>query len=236
MNIRATADEKTKVTIKTGSEPSDKGKGWPKNGDEWRYVISRAAPWVVAGLVAVAVGTAYKRSTCEDSKSGMSYGELTRRKANRARDSAGNVIDDARENVERGWFGLRKKADKAEDAAEDAAKKAKGAVKDKARDAKESAYGAKDYVADKAHEAKEAAKGAYGATVDAGKHAADKAESTVRAVGSKGLAAAGSAEEKTGNLMREAGDRLEKDGKSTKSFYGGEAAKAEAKKKWFGLF
>jgi hypothetical protein len=85
-------------------------------------------------------------------------------------------------------------------------------------------------------DAADATKSAARSTVDATTRVAKQAEEKIAAGGSAVLAGASKAEEKTGAVLKDAGDKLEKDGRQSKQFYRGEEVKHEGKKKWFGLF
>lgn len=243
VKVDSTESGKAKVTVRSGGGvgASPHG-GWPKDGDDWKRALKAAAPWIAGIAVVLAAGTAYKRSKCENDKDEMSYGELTRRKAGRAGDKARKGWDDTKDEVERGWFGLKRKSEEAADEAGDkvnsakdaAARKAREAgsvVKDKAGDAKEAAKDTGSWASHKAHEAADAAKGAYRSAADSTSRAAQKVEDRVGAAGSAVLAGASATEEKVGANMKEAGAALQRDGSQSKRFYKGQQTKEDTKAK-----
>ena len=137
----------------------------PKDGDDWKRFLRAAVPWVAGAAILVAAGSAMRRSKSEDD---IGYGDVTRRKARRAKDEASSAWDETKDTAERGWFGLKRSAKHTADEAADNLESAKDAAARKADQARGAAKDAGGYVREKAYEAKEGAK-------DAGRWAGNKA-------------------------------------------------------------
>lgn len=127
VHIRTNEVDKAKVSIRTG-EGTEPSKGWPKDAEEWKRLLRAAAPWIAGFAVILAAGNAYKRSKCEDEKTDIGYGDLTKRKADRAANRARGTWEDTKENAERGWFGLKRRTEEAADEAAGKVESAKDAA------------------------------------------------------------------------------------------------------------
>ncbi|KAI3438990.1 hypothetical protein D9Q98_001402 [Chlorella vulgaris] len=260
-SYNATDVKRTDVTVVSNSKKPvhvdvDGGNGWPRDPEEWKRLLAKAAPWLVgAALLAVGVNQ-YKKKTGVEGK------------ARRGADRAAHAVDDAVDSVKHGWFGLKartkeavhqagdkahdakvaagKKAHDAKDSAREAAHVAKRNANEVAHNVKDNAKVAADKAADKTAEKSEdsffmwktATKGVREKYNNAKKEVADgarRAGNTAEGVASKGAAKAGVAEEKTGRAMQEAGKRIEQAGHDTRKKYGDVPVEAP-KKKFLGIF
>ena len=180
--------------------------------------------------------------------------------AAKARKKTEETWEEGKAKAKRGWFGVKRGADKVEDQAVEAkdaalrkAGEAKESVKEGGRRAGNKAQvrsielsnyffifcrslSHKKKYALRVQEAVESAKSTYRSATDAANRAAHRVEEKVGAAGSTVLAGASAAEEKTGATMKKAGEVLEKDGSAAKKYYRGEQeakeeeAKAQEKK------
>lgn len=240
-----TSTKRTDVTVVSNSKKPvhvdvDGGNGWPRDPEEWKRLLAKAAPWLVgAALLAVGVNQ-YKKNTGVEGK------------ARRGAKRAANAVDDAAECAKHGWFGLKRRTNQAADSAGNKAHDAKRAAGKKAEEAKDSArnvadqakHAANDAAASAKQGAKQGAAAASNAAHDVKEWTKDKAgdvadvarnlESAAYSGVNKGVAQAGSLEEKTGRAMKKAGERIEKAGRDTKNFYG--EGEVPARKKFLGIF
>jgi len=108
----------------------------------------------------------------------------------------------------------------------------RGAVREKAHDAKEGAKDVGRWAGHKAHDAADTAKSTYRSAADSTSRAANKAEDKVAAAGNAALGTASSVEEKTGQFMKKGGEGLEKDGRESKDYFRGKQMKEETKSRW----
>jgi hypothetical protein len=69
---------------------------WPRNAEEWKALLSKAAPWLAAAAIVAAIGAAQRGD-----------GSTVRGKARRAGDRAAGAAEDAADSARRGWFGLK---------------------------------------------------------------------------------------------------------------------------------
>ena len=107
-DVNITADEKSRVTVRTSrGAASSGGPGWPKDADEWRRLAWAALPWVAGAAIVAAAVLGVKKATCEEDKDDMSYGELTARKARKARGKGEEALEETKEATKRNWFGLK---------------------------------------------------------------------------------------------------------------------------------
>ncbi|KAL6769572.1 hypothetical protein ACKKBG_A31530 [Auxenochlorella protothecoides x Auxenochlorella symbiontica] len=221
---RAEVVKTTKLEPTVPAPPRPSGDGSvPNNREEWKDLLARAAPWLIAAAVVALGAGALNKAEEEEGSVGL-WGRKKGRQA-------GDAARDAKNSAKRGWFGLKREAGGAgEDAkgkwqdtkatAKDKWQDTKAAAKDKAGQAKDGASNAGSYVADKAADLAEASK-----------QAALRAEHTVAKAGSKLGAAASGAEETTGRALKDAGSKLERDGSEGRRQYKGDAIKHDLQSK-----
>ncbi|KAI3438987.1 hypothetical protein D9Q98_001400 [Chlorella vulgaris] len=259
-DVRVVTDSRDRAHVNVDThEGGADGAKWPRDAEEWKRLLAKAAPWLAAAALIAAGVRTYKQKD----------GESVENKARRAGRAVKNAADDAAEGAEHGWFGLKRHTNEAVDSAGNKAHDAKVAAGKKAEEAKETARNVADQakhaardtvdsakrgvsnaannsatrgVREKYYAAKQEAGHLAGEAVDAAKHGgqavvdgARRAEHAAEGVLSKGAAKAGVAEEKTGRAMQEAGKRVEKAGHDTRTKYGDVPVEAP-RKKFLGIF
>ncbi|KAI3438988.1 hypothetical protein D9Q98_001400 [Chlorella vulgaris] len=159
-DVRVVTDSRDRAHVNVDThEGGADGAKWPRDAEEWKRLLAKAAPWLAAAALIAAGVRTYKQKD----------GESVENKARRAGRAVKNAADDAAEGAEHGWFGLKRHTNEAVDSAGNKAHDAKVAAGKKAEEAKETARNVAD-------QAKHAARD----TVDSAKRGVSNAANNVR--------------------------------------------------------
>lgn len=122
VSIRTESKDRVHVEMDTHeakARGASAGGGWPKDSDEWKRLLAKAAPWVAAALIAAAAAYGYNKT-----ENGERVGDRARRKADRAAREAGA-------SAKLGWFGLKRRAEETAESAGDKLAEAGRAIRGK---------------------------------------------------------------------------------------------------------